>query len=251
MKKGLLLALTCATLLAGCSTMNDKPVHAHTTATAPMVRLFELKAAEQHLQAFDTAGRDNMGTSVATEDGTLAMYAASLKAQPATHYILEIYRDEAAYKTHAASAHFRRYLDMAKTGVVGRKAWETNPQFLAEKPDALRVTSPTQLSVRLAELTIDPSQQEAFRKIVIDEMQQSMAKEPGVLAMYAVTLKEDPAQWRFFEIYASEAACQAHRQSPHFQQYLAQTASMLKDRKLHELDGRILMNKGSLKFVSE
>ena len=44
---------------------------------------------------------------------------------------------------------------------------------------------------------------------------------PGVLAIYAGTLVDAPNTWLFFEIYASESAYQAHRQTPHFQKYLS------------------------------
>ena len=46
--------------------------------------------------------------------------------------------------------------------------------------------------------------------------------EDGVLAMYAATKQDSPNDWIFFEIYADEAAYQAHRETPHFKDYLKQ-----------------------------
>ncbi|WP_297965591.1 antibiotic biosynthesis monooxygenase [uncultured Campylobacter sp.] len=51
-------------------------------------------------------------------------------------------------------------------------------------------------------------------------MRISLAKESGMLALCAFTLKDAPSQWIFFEIYAGEAAYEAHRQAPHFKEFL-------------------------------
>lgn len=82
-------------------------------------------------------------------------------------------------------------------------------------------------------------------------MQQSIAKEQGVLAMYAVTFKDQLNEWRFFEIYADENAYAAHRASKHFQHYLSATAEMVAEKKLINLQGGTLMNKGGMQFVAE
>jgi quinol monooxygenase YgiN len=56
--------------------------------------------------------------------------------------------------------------------------------------------------------------------------------EPGVIAIYAVALKDDPTKRRFFEICANEAAYQAHIDSPHFKKYRGTTQKMILSRKL-------------------
>ena len=55
--------------------------------------------------------------------------------------------------------------------------------------------------VRLAELHIDPSQLEKYKAALRDEIKTSIRLEPGVLTLYAVSVKGDPAQIRIFEIY--------------------------------------------------
>jgi len=65
-------------------------------------------------------------------------------------------------------------------------------------------------------------------------MQDAVRLEPGVLAIYAVAEKNNPARLHFFEIYISEAAYASHRESPHFKKYLAATQPMIRDRKLIE-----------------
>ena len=57
---------------------------------------------------------------------------------------------------------------------------------------------------------------------------------PGVLAIYCVAEKDNPARLRFFEVYADENAYQAHLESPHFRKYAITTQHMIKSRKLIE-----------------
>jgi quinol monooxygenase YgiN len=58
--------------------------------------------------------------------------------------------------------------------------------------------------------------------------------EPGVLAIYAVAEKDNPARLRFFEIYADEAAYKSHRETAHYKKYAETTKGMIKSRKLIE-----------------
>ena len=88
--------------------------------------------------------------------------------------------------------------------------------------------------VRVAEIDVDPAQREAFIAAVKEEMEESVRVEPGVLAIYAVAEKDAPSRLRFFEIYASEAAYDAHLDSPHFRKYRMTTEPMIRSRVLTE-----------------
>ena len=88
--------------------------------------------------------------------------------------------------------------------------------------------------VRIAELEIDPAQLENYKAVVKEEMEISVRVEPGVLAIYAVAEKGKPTMIRFFEMYADEAAYNAHRESPHFKKYVEATKDMIVSRKLIE-----------------
>ena len=90
--------------------------------------------------------------------------------------------------------------------------------------------------VRIAELEIDPAQLENYKAVVKEEMEISVRVEPGVLAIYAVAEKGKPTMIRFFEMYADEAAYNAHRDSPHFKKYVEATKDMIVSRKLIEND---------------
>jgi quinol monooxygenase YgiN len=88
--------------------------------------------------------------------------------------------------------------------------------------------------VRVADIEVEPAQREAFIASVKEEMDESVRVEPGVLAMYAVAQKDDPSRFRFFEIYADEAAYDTHLESPHFRKYRATTQPMIRSRALTE-----------------
>jgi quinol monooxygenase YgiN len=90
--------------------------------------------------------------------------------------------------------------------------------------------------VRIAELEIEPQHLDAYRALLAEEIAASVAVEPGVLTLQAVAIKEAPAQIRILEIYANEAAYQAHLQTPHFLAYKRGTAAMVKSLRLVPVD---------------
>lgn len=96
------------------------------------------------------------------------------------------------------------------------------------------VKVPNAVVVRIAELEIDPAQLELYKAAVKEEMSDAVRLEPGVLAIYSVAEKDNPARLRFFEIYASDEAYRSHLQSPHFKKYVATTTPMIRSRKLIE-----------------
>jgi len=97
--------------------------------------------------------------------------------------------------------------------------------------------------VRLAELHIDPSQLEKYKAALREEIEESIRLEPGVLTLYAVSVKGDPAQLRIFEMYADAAAYEAHLQTPHFKKYKTSTQGMVKSLVLVETDPVLLRAK--------
>lgn len=88
--------------------------------------------------------------------------------------------------------------------------------------------------VRIAELEIDPAQLDAYRTALKEEISTSIRVESGVLALYAVSIKDRPNQVRLFEQYANQAAYEAHLQSAHFKRYKHGTQGMVISLKLIE-----------------
>ena len=88
--------------------------------------------------------------------------------------------------------------------------------------------------VRLAEVEIDPAQLESYKAAVKEEIETSVRVEPGVLALYAVSEKDNPAHIIVFEMYTEADAYKAHLETPHFKKYKATTQKMVKSLKLVE-----------------
>lgn len=91
---------------------------------------------------------------------------------------------------------------------------------------------PEATAVRIAHLTIKPEHLEAFTLAVKEEMRDALAREPGVIAIYAVADKTDPCKMTFFEMYIDDDAYELHRKTPHFVKYFETTKDMIAEREL-------------------
>lgn len=91
---------------------------------------------------------------------------------------------------------------------------------------------PSTVVVRIAELQIDPAQLDAYKAALSEEIEASVRLEPGVLALNAVSINDNPTQIRLLEVYASQSAYEAHIQSPHFLKYKTSTLAMVKSLEL-------------------
>jgi quinol monooxygenase YgiN len=84
--------------------------------------------------------------------------------------------------------------------------------------------------VRIAELEIDPAQIDNFKAAIKESVETSVRVEPGVLVLYAVSEKDNPARFRVFEIYADAEAYKMHLETPHFRKFRVTTETMVKSR---------------------
>jgi quinol monooxygenase YgiN len=97
--------------------------------------------------------------------------------------------------------------------------------------------------VRIAELEIDPRQLDAYRALLAEEIEASVANEPGVLMLHAVAEKERPEQIRILEVYADAAAYDAHLLTPHFLKYKEGTAGMVRSLRLVDVEPVMMRGK--------
>lgn len=100
--------------------------------------------------------------------------------------------------------------------------------------------------VRLAEIEIDPDCLDEYDALLKEEIEASIAKEPGVLMLYALRVREQPTQLRLVEIYADEAAYRAHLRSEHFLKYKAGTERMIRSLRLVETDPLLLRSRNGI-----
>ncbi|TNG95240.1 antibiotic biosynthesis monooxygenase [Pasteurellaceae bacterium USgator11] len=85
--------------------------------------------------------------------------------------------------------------------------------------------------VNLFELGVAAGKNADYQAVGEHNITTSLAAEAGTLAMYSVRSKADANLAYMFEIYADEAAYQAHLQSPQYQAFLQAVPSILTDRK--------------------
>lgn len=216
------------------------------TEAAPLMNLFELGVAEGKTVQYDQVAKHNISTSIANEKGTLAMYSVKLQANPEIAYMLEIYADNAEYQIHRDSSQYQTFAKVSPEILTDhKKRTALVPQFLGDRK--IKQTATTQS--RLVNVTVKPKHNIQFSKIIQAEMAQSLKVEDGVLAMYAATKQDSPNDWIFFEIYADEAAYQAHRETPHFKDYLKQTDKMIADKHYTAIQTAYLGNQGQLHFI--
>ena len=74
-----------------------------------LVRIAEIEVHPEWLDAYLTAARTVGAESVAKEPGVVCIFPMQQKENPCIIRIVEIYRDEVAYKAHIATPHFRAY----------------------------------------------------------------------------------------------------------------------------------------------
>lgn len=86
--------------------------------------------------------------------------------------------------------------------------------------------------VRLAKLVIDSAQLDAYHILLKEGIETAFRVEPGVLTLYAVSEKASPTHITILEIYANQAAYEAHIKTPHFLKYKNGTKDMVKSLEL-------------------
>lgn len=91
-----------------------------------------------------------------------------------------------------------------------------------------------ELVVRIAKLQIDPTQLQEYNAALKEGIETAVRVEPGVLTLYAVAEKDNPASITVFEIYANADAFASHLETPHFKKYKSTTQEMVKSLELVE-----------------
>ena len=88
--------------------------------------------------------------------------------------------------------------------------------------------------MRVAEIEVDPVQLEVYKAAAKEIIEDSVRLEPGVLALYSVSDKDNPAHVTVFEIYADKDAYKTHLETAHFKKYKAATQDMVRSLKLRD-----------------
>jgi quinol monooxygenase YgiN len=97
--------------------------------------------------------------------------------------------------------------------------------------------------IRIARITIDSSQTDAYRELLKTQMEAAVRIEPGVLSYTVYEDKANPSKLTILEVYADSNAYLAHRETDHFKQYKLATKDMVKSLELSELNPVLSLKK--------
>jgi quinol monooxygenase YgiN len=100
-----------------------------------MVRLAKIKVDPLQLEKYNAALKEQMTTAVRMEPGVLTYYAVADKSDPSSITILEIYADTAAYISHIATTHFKKYKENVKDMVKSLELVDVKLIGVAKKPN--------------------------------------------------------------------------------------------------------------------
>jgi quinol monooxygenase YgiN len=90
--------------------------------------------------------------------------------------------------------------------------------------------------IRISEIEVDSNYIQDYKLILKEESRASVELEPGVISIYPMYQKENPAQVRILEIYADKEVYEQHLKTPHFLKYKTTTLKMVKSLKLVDME---------------
>ena len=203
------------------------------------IGFYELLVTPNNKSLLKRLGREKILSSK-SEPGTQAIFFASAKSKPELFYLLEFYKDEAAYKKHISSAHFKKFASASAEILASKKAISLKKRAAFSKnltPERLKDAyfHITNLS-RLAKSDAN------FEKIIKKYMQKSV--DEGAYAQFAFSQKETPNKWVLVEIYKDEASFESYRHSENYKAYAKERAGLI-----DEFDGFGLNNETSFSKV--
>ena len=112
-------------------------------APAPAIfRIAEIEVKPEFLDAYLAAAATVGAASVREEPGVLCIFPMQDAEKPASIRILEIYRDEAAYKSHLETPHFRAYKEGTPHMIESLRLAPMRPLDATLPPDIFRKVHP-------------------------------------------------------------------------------------------------------------
>ncbi len=102
-------------------------------------------------------------------------------------------------------------------------------------PQISATEAASEMLVRLAVIEVYPEYLEEYLAAASTVGGESVAKEPGVVCIFPMQMKEQPNQVRIIEIYRNQEAYLSHLQTEHFLTYKNGTLHMVKNLDLQEM----------------
>jgi len=99
----------------------------------PMVRMARIVVDSAQLEAYKAALKEEIETSVKVEPGVLTLYAVYEKEHPTHVTVMEVYADQAAYREHLQTPHFKKYKSTTMNMVKSLELVEVEPIGMESK----------------------------------------------------------------------------------------------------------------------
>ena len=203
------------------------------------IGFYELLATPNKINSLKQLGRENILSSK-SESGTQAIFFASAKSKPELFYLIEFYKDEAAYKKHISSAHYKKFVSASAEILASKKAISVKKRATFSKnltPERLKDSY-----FHITNLSLLAKSDAKFEKLVKKYMQKSV--DDGAFAQFAFSQKDAPSKWVLVEIYKDEAGFESYRHSENYKAYAKERAGLI-----DEFDGFGLKNETSFSKV--
>lgn len=203
------------------------------------VSLQELLSTPNNKSLLRQLGRENILSSK-REPGTQAIFFVSAKSKPELFYVLEFYEDEATYKKHLNSVHFKKFASASAEILASKKAIGVKKRAAFSKnltPERLK-----DAYFHITNLSLLAKSDAKFEKIIKQYMQKSV--DEGAYAQFAFSKKDAPNKWVLVEIYKDEASFESYRHSENYKAYAKERAGLI-----DEFDGFGLKNETSFSKV--
>ena len=204
--------------------------------------MYQMSVKDEFRSAFNEVGKRNMVTSVAIENGTLAMY--NTVNERGENLIFELYQDQAAYQKHTQSAQFKDFQRVATDAVAKREKIDLEPQFLGEQDVSLNTTTDNKMWVNIVRFTVKDGKGDEFKRILIPYLKKAMKAETEILVCYVSRMKDQPNKWLTFQVFQNDDTFNKYVNSDGYHQVLADLTPLFEERHLDPLDGQVLINQG-------
>lgn len=102
-------------------------------AQVGIVRLAELEIDPAQLESYRIALKEEITDSIRIEPGVLMLNAVSVKGHPSRIRLFEKYSDDAAYRVHLNTSHFKKYKTSTRGMIKSLTLIETDPILLGAK----------------------------------------------------------------------------------------------------------------------
>jgi quinol monooxygenase YgiN len=196
-----------------------------------LVRLAVIEIDSAQLDTYNEFLHEEIEASIRLEPGVITLYGVAENENPGRVTLFETYADSIQYRAHLATPHFQKYKQGTLHMVKNLELIQTKPILYIRKPELTNARS-EDLFIRLIKMELASNETDNFKQLAQAVMLPGIKKEPGVLVMYAVAEKNNPALISILEVYANSAAYEKHLKTSHFIQYKTESKDMVKSLKL-------------------